>query len=364
MERLSANGYFEDILTPYLHTLEQHGFSVFVPPYDPDESEEWIQDFIETEMHDGSSIKLISGALTINQVVELQKHSDKKIGFAVIIPSVYSKEQEIVVEVYGPCVEQLSRTEIGRNLIISLMEGRMVDGLCKYYNISAAIAVHATFMIPYSNLHLSAPGLPSIQNHAHNDYFVYIIRRYMDEFSDEPIAFDVLHQLIRKIRRSYKSDSNYALPFISDQHLFFEDHEKPYGFLSNFSAHPIFMGGRIWKTVEHYYQASKFDESEIIDQVADAISPLRAKEVSRIHSGNVRKDWDTRKEMVMYRALNAKFSQHPDIQAKLIETHPLELIEYSEDDAYWGDPGDHTGANRLGHLLMDLRMELLNGDPP
>jgi ribA/ribD-fused uncharacterized protein len=108
------------------------------------------------------------------------------------------------------------------------------------------------------------------------------------------------------------------------------------------------MGGRIWKTVEHYYQASKFDESEIIDQVADAISPLRAKEVSRSHSGNVRKDWDTLKEMVMYRALNAKFSQHPDIQAKLIETHPLELIEYSEDDAYWGDPGDHTGANRLG----------------
>ena len=57
-----------------------------------------------------------------------------------------------------------------------------------------------------------------------------------------------------------------------------------------------------------------------------------------------------------------KISQHPDIQAELLETHPLKLFEYSEDDYYWGDSGDHTGSSRLGHFLMNLCRESMDGE--
>ena len=34
--------------------------------------------------------------------------------------------------------------------------------------------------------------------------------------------------------------------------------DKPYGEFSNFSRHPIEIGGVIWPTSEHYFQAQKF----------------------------------------------------------------------------------------------------------
>jgi predicted NAD-dependent protein-ADP-ribosyltransferase YbiA (DUF1768 family) len=34
------------------------------------------------------------------------------------------------------------------------------------------------------------------------------------------------------------------------------------------------------------------------------------------------------------------------------------LVEHTARDSYWGDGGDGSGRNRLGHLLMQLRAEL------
>jgi len=40
---------------------------------------------------------------------------------------------------------------------------------------------------------------------------------------------------------------------------------------------------------------------------------------------------------------------------KLIGTGNNLIVEHTVHDSYWGDGGDGSGKNRLGHLLMELR---------
>ena len=60
----------------------------------------------------------------------------------------------------------------------------------------------------------------------------------------------------------------------------------------------------------------------------------------------------------MLEALRAKFRQHPDLAERLLSSGDRLLVEHTRNDTYWGDGGDGTGMNRLGHLLMQVRTEL------
>jgi hypothetical protein len=71
-----------------------------------------------------------------------------------------------------------------------------------------------------------------------------------------------------------------------------------------------------------------------------------------------RSDWETIKEEVMYKALQAKFYQHKRLGQQLRDTGDRELIKHSPYDSYWGDGGNGTGKNRLGVLLMKLRDDM------
>ncbi len=62
----------------------------------------------------------------------------------------------------------------------------------------------------------------------------------------------------------------------------------------------------------------------------------------------------------MYEAAKAKFTQHDDLRELLLKTGDAKLIEHTENDCYWGDGGDGSGKNRLGHILMRVRKELQN----
>ena len=48
-------------------------------------------------------------------------------------------------------------------------------------------------------------------------------------------------------------------------------------------------------------------------------------------------EWSIKKDAVMYRALDAKFSQHPDLKALLMSTGNKRLVERPTDDGYWGE---------------------------
>lgn len=60
----------------------------------------------------------------------------------------------------------------------------------------------------------------------------------------------------------------------------------------------------------------------------------------------------------MRKALRAKFEEHPALAELLVSTGTAELVEHTENDAYWGDGGDGKGRNMLGRILMELRETL------
>lgn len=138
----------------------------------------------------------------------------------------------------------------------------------------------------------------------------------------------------------------------------FYHQDKPYGFFSNFSRHAIYLKGKIWPTSEHYFQAQKFVGTAKEEEVRLAVTPGDAVKIGRDRNNPLRSDWITVKEDIMSNALYAKFTQHPDLRAKLLETGNAELIEHTPNDSYWGDGGDGSGKNRLGILLMEIREQI------
>ena len=132
----------------------------------------------------------------------------------------------------------------------------------------------------------------------------------------------------------------------------------PHGAFSNFSRHPVTVGGKAWPTTEHYFQAQKFAGTGHEEAVRLAATPSAAAGMGRDRKRPLRGDWEAVKDDVMRTALRAKLAQHADVRDLLLSTGDAELVEHTTNDRYWGDGGDGTGRNMLGRLLMELRAEL------
>jgi ribA/ribD-fused uncharacterized protein len=131
-----------------------------------------------------------------------------------------------------------------------------------------------------------------------------------------------------------------------------------YGCFSNFSRHSIRLKGKTWPTSEHYFQAQKFSGTKHEEEVRLARTPMLAARMGRDRKRPLRRDWESVKEQVMLEAVRAKFAQHDDLRVILLGTGDAMLVEHTENDNYWGDGGDGSGKNRLGHVLMQVREEL------
>ncbi|WP_338421229.1 NADAR family protein [Nostoc parmelioides] len=135
---------------------------------------------------------------------------------------------------------------------------------------------------------------------------------------------------------------------------------KPYGFFSNFAPYAIYLKGKIWPTSEHYFQAQKFVDTPHEEQIRQAQTPREAAQMGRDRTLTLRADWEVVKDDVMREALGAKFTQHPDLNEKLLATGNAEIVEHTTNDSYWGDGGDGSGKNMLGKLLMETRERIRN----
>ena len=85
---------------------------------------------------------------------------------------------------------------------------------------------------------------------------------------------------------------------------------------------------------------------------------MKAAELGRSRKGRILKNWDNKKDNVMYEAVKAKFTQHADLRQLLLDTENARIVKHTENDAYWGDGGDGKGKNMLGKILMRVREEL------
>ena len=143
--------------------------------------------------------------------------------------------------------------------------------------------------------------------------------------------------------------------------IYFYKVNEPYGCFSNFSPHGIAIAGENWQTVEHYYQAQKFigtpDEKSSL--IIKAVStPEQAAALGRDCRRQLRSNWEQIKVPVMREAVRQKFFTHQDIQAILLSTADLLIVEDSPNDYYWGCGETKTGANHLGKILMSVRAEI------
>ncbi len=134
-----------------------------------------------------------------------------------------------------------------------------------------------------------------------------------------------------------------------------------YGCFSNFAPYPIRLAGKVWPTSEHYFQAQKFDDEQHREAIRKAKTPMLAARMGRDRKKKLRRDWESAKVTVMTEAVRAKFTQHDDLRSVLLGTGDVTLIEHTENDDYWGDGGDGSGRNMLGHVLMRVREELRQG---
>jgi len=143
-----------------------------------------------------------------------------------------------------------------------------------------------------------------------------------------------------------------------DDEIRFYHSDQPWGALSNFSKHSIYIDGINWLTVEHYYQAQKFIEPELKEKIRLSKTPTLAKDIATEMKNLRRDDWAELKEDVMLKVLRGKFTQHPELAKLLLSTGQKRLVESTSNDTFWGESLDGIGQNKLGELLMLVRTEL------
>lgn len=132
-------------------------------------------------------------------------------------------------------------------------------------------------------------------------------------------------------------------------------------FLGNFYPASIPYEGLVFLTAEHAYQAAKTFDLSLRREIAKLKDPAEAKRFG--NSMPIRPDWEGVKIDVMKEIVFIKFSTHPSLKRKLLETGDAYLEEgNSWNDKFWGTVNGQ-GQNKLGFILMAVR-EKLRGEIP
>jgi hypothetical protein len=158
------------------------------------------------------------------------------------------------------------------------------------------------------------------------------------------------------------SAKQFATPAPYDPNVInFYNSDAPFYEFTNFQQnYPINLDGRMWPTTEHYFQAQKFVGSPLEEHIRRLPSPRQAFDAARSNANSKRRDWETVKDSIMYKAVKAKFTQHVSLKNLLLGTQNKKLVEHTSTDKYWGDGGDGSGKNQLGKTLMFVRNELIS----
>ncbi len=132
--------------------------------------------------------------------------------------------------------------------------------------------------------------------------------------------------------------------------------------LGTFSKHSFELDGALWPSVEHYFQAMKFDDADYREVIRTAPHPKKARKLGRSRFKKIRKDWAKVKTVVMTRGVYIKCRTYPGIAQQLLDTDDRKLIENSQYDYYWGCGRDRRGDNHYGKVLMNVRGKLRSED--
>lgn len=146
-------------------------------------------------------------------------------------------------------------------------------------------------------------------------------------------------------------------PADNEEAIYFSRTEltQPFG---TFSDHPFVLEEKEWPSVEHYFQAMKFEDAAYQERIRQAESPKQARKLGRTRFKKIRKDWKNVKAVFMTRAVYIKCRTYPEIAERLLKTGKSKMVENSLYDYFWGCGRDRRGENRYGQVLMNVRDKL------
>jgi len=144
---------------------------------------------------------------------------------------------------------------------------------------------------------------------------------------------------------------------------------------SNWYPKEFVIEGIQYNCVEQYMMARKailFGDVDTYQKIMASDDPGECKNLGKLVSNFDPAIWDSCKREIVYNANNAKFTQNPELMAKLRDTGDAVLAEASPQDKIWGigmtaddpdvrDPEKWSGENLLGGILMQIREESNRG---
>jgi N-glycosidase YbiA len=140
--------------------------------------------------------------------------------------------------------------------------------------------------------------------------------------------------------------------------IYFYAQTDSYAAFSNFAPYGVALQDLWWPTVEHFFQAQKFDDPDYRERIRRVARPKQAKALGMTRAVPIRSDWDSVKDGIMYLAVRTKFDTHPIPRALLLATGTEDIVENAPMDAYWGCGPDGQGLNKLGRILMRVRDDI------
>lgn len=145
---------------------------------------------------------------------------------------------------------------------------------------------------------------------------------------------------------------------------------EPFGWMSNMSPHPI---GE-WRTAEALFQAMRFTDPAIREEIRAERSPMGAKMVAKKHAAKMDVVPRSSTDLTLMKAvLLLKIQAHPELKDQLLATGFEEIVEDvtarpNESGLFWGaakgPDGQWHGTNTLGKMWMELREALRQGTVP
>ena len=154
--------------------------------------------------------------------------------------------------------------------------------------------------------------------------------------------------------------------------IFFHLPEEPDGYLSNWYPASFTLDGITFSSTEQYMMYRKcrlFGDADSARAVMATDDPAMQQKIGKGASGFNSTVWNGRKQLILFRALMAKFSQNEDLRKQLLATGEAFLVECAHSDSIWAcgirrtederfDIEKWRGQNLLGFALMEVREAL------
>ncbi len=150
------------------------------------------------------------------------------------------------------------------------------------------------------------------------------------------------------------SQKNFVYRFFEPLMFYRAYRNGPTAGFSNFTNHPVTIQGfGTFSNAESAIQAYKNPtDREYVENQENSRTPIIAKALGR--KTELRSDWLEVCDDLMYKVVEAKFNQNPELKDNLLTTGLRPIIQHNRGDYFWADV-DNTERNKLGKILTKLR---------